>query len=44
MKRDRITPYFWREALICALLGLALWLFRGDAFRAGFPGSAVGQV
>ena len=44
MKRDRIKTLLLAEALICALLALALWLFEGDAFSvAGFPGSAVGQ-
>ena len=44
MKRDRIKNLLLAEALICALLALALWLFEGDAFSvAGFPGSAVGQ-
>ena len=44
MKRDRIKTLLLVEALICALLALALWLFEGDAFSvAGFPGSAVGQ-
>ena len=42
MKRDRIKTLLLAEALICALLALALWLFEGDAFSvAGFPGSAV---
>ena len=44
MKRDRIKTLLLAEALICALLALALWFFEGDAFSvAGFPGSAVGQ-
>ena len=44
MKRDRIKTLLLAEALICALLALALWLFEGDAFSVtGFPGSAVGQ-
>ena len=44
MKCDRIKTLLLAEALICALLALALWLFEGDAFSvAGFPGSAVGQ-
>ena len=44
MKRDRIKTLLLAEALICALLALALWLFEGDDFSvAGFPGSAVGQ-
>ena len=44
MKRDRIKTLLLAEALICALLALALWLFEGDAFSvAGFPGNAVGQ-
>ena len=43
MKRDRIKTLLLAEALICALLALALWLFEGDAFSlAGFPGSAIG--
>lgn len=32
MKRDRIKTLLLAEALICALLALALWLFEGDAF------------
>jgi len=44
MKRDRIKTLLLAEAIVCALLALALWLFEGDAFSiAGFPGSAVGQ-
>lgn len=44
MKCDRIKTLLLAEALICALLALALWLFEGDAFSvAGFPGSAIGQ-
>lgn len=31
MKRDRIKTLLLAEALICALLALALWLFEGDA-------------
>ena len=43
MKRDRIKTLLLAEALICALLALALWFFEGDAFSlAGFPGSAIG--
>ena len=29
MKRDRIKTLLLAEALICALLALALWLFEG---------------
>ena len=44
MKRDRIKTLLLAEALICALLALALWLFEGDAFSiVGFPGGAIGQ-
>ena len=44
MKRDRIKTFLFAEALICALLALALRLLEGDAFSiAGLPGSAVGQ-
>ena len=34
MKRDRIKTLLLAEALICAMLALALWLFEGDAFSA----------
>ena len=45
MKRDRIKTLLLAEALICALLALALWLFEGDAFSVvGFPGSAVASA
>lgn len=38
MKRDRIKTLLLAEALICALLALALWLFEGDAlFRRRIP-------
>ena len=44
MKRDRIKTLLLAEALICALLALALRLIEGDAFSvAGFPGGAIGQ-
>ena len=44
MKRDRIKTFLFAEALVCALLALALRLLEGDAFSvAGFPGSAIGQ-
>ncbi len=44
MKRDRIKTLLLAEALICALLALALWLIEGDAFSiVGFPGGAIGQ-
>ena len=44
MKRDRIKTLLLAEAIVCALLALALRLFEGDAFSvAGFPGGAIGQ-
>lgn len=44
MKCDRIKTLLLAEALICALLALALRLIEGDAFSvAGFPGGAIGQ-
>ena len=44
MKRGKIRTFLFAEALVCAVLALALRLFEGDAFSvAGFPGGAVGQ-
>ena len=44
MKRDRIKTLLLAEAVVCALLALALRLFEGGAFSiAGFPGSAIGR-
>lgn len=44
MKRDRIKTLLLAEAIVCALLALALRLIEGDAFSvAGFPGGAIGQ-
>lgn len=41
MKRDRIKTLLLAEALICALLALALWLSRATPFPS--PDSPVAQ-
>ena len=41
MKRDRIKTLLLAEALICALLALALWLFEATPFLS--PDSPAAQ-